>query len=240
MPESPAPRRLRSGLGAQAASPRLCPALAVPWRLPANVTAPLLTLYSVQSATAYDELVRTGTLTGDPAYADKDFVEAYAWMARMMAGRLETRGSGIVWSWARIRRRYLVDEARRSPGDVLLTLRVPRERVLVTPFDDWHMVLNRVLRVPARPGEPDAEWERRSAGVWDDWYERSSAYRELPMVRWPDDVRLQTESSWQSLFDPATWLPQDALQGTTHEVLTSDVVRAVRIASVPWLVGLAR
>ena len=55
-----------------------------------------------------------------------------------MAARLPTKGNAAVWFWAQIRRQELVELSKESPEEVLLTCRVPRERVLLSQFGDWH------------------------------------------------------------------------------------------------------
>jgi hypothetical protein len=64
-------------------------------------------------------------------------------MYGQMDARLPTFGDGAIWLWARIRRQELVELCGLAPGRVLLTCRVPRERVLLSHFGDWHAVLNR-------------------------------------------------------------------------------------------------
>lgn len=121
-------------------------------RIGYDVAADVLLLHTVQSAEAYEVLRVTGTLVADPQLACPDFAEAYDWMYRQMAARLPTTGEAALWLWARVRRDALVSDCRRSRGRVLLTCRVPRVRVLLSHFLDWHLVLNRTLNVPRVAG----------------------------------------------------------------------------------------
>lgn len=93
----------------------------------------------------------------------------------MMQERLPTNGDAALWLWARIRRDDLVLQCRRARGQVLLTYRIPRERVLlsgVTSQDD-HVHLDTVfgpvnLNLPTRIDvavDPGARDDRRPRTV---------------------------------------------------------------------------
>src|SRR5690606_2995627 len=75
----------------------------------------------------------------------KEFAESYEWMHGQMNARLPTTGEGIVWLWARISRRHLSESCRLGRDDVLLTVEIPRARVLLSDFEEWHTVLNKSL-----------------------------------------------------------------------------------------------
>ncbi|MGI5203879.1 DUF3841 domain-containing protein [Spirillospora sp. CA-108201] len=208
------------------------PEQAVPaGRVGYDLDADRLLLHTVQSAEAFEALLTRGTLTTDPDLAVKEFADAYDWIHRMMAARLPTSGEGALWFWARTRRRHLVDNCRRSRGQVLLTCRVPRERVLLSHFDEWHLVLNRARGMPRLPGESEddafARWEEAQDEF--DTRLRAAGVRDAPVRNWPTDLRNEIETSWESILDRAGYGPSECWQGTVHALHTTDVVEAVRI-----------
>jgi len=215
--------------------PEAIPELAVPpGRVGYDLGEERLLLHTVQAASAFDALTRTGALSPDPALADPDFADAYEWMHRQMGERLPTSGDGALWLWARTSREHLVSCCRRARGQVLLTCRVPRDRVLLSHFDGWHSVLNRALGVmPRMPGESEddalALWERASDELGARLV-RAGAHRAGPVRDWPADLRGEVERSWECIFDRANYGRHDVWQATVHALRAEDVVSAVRIA----------
>lgn len=119
----------------------------------------------------------------------------------------------------------MIEEARRTRGDVLLTVRVPKERVLLSDFDAWHSPLTRFPHVASKPGESFAEWETRFELAHNDWDSRVAPWRNTPNAEGPHDLRTELEHSWQGIFNlNSTWV-----QATVHELSLGHVVRAVRI-----------
>ncbi|WP_460662499.1 DUF3841 domain-containing protein [Kribbella swartbergensis] len=201
-------------------------------RMGYDLRADRLLLHTVQTAEAFDALLSTGSLIADPARAEQDFADAYEWMLRQMAARLPTHGESALWLWARIRRRDLVDLCRRSRGEVLLTCRVPRDRVLLSHFDDWHLVLMRALCVRSVPGESDEDYQRRWETTRDEFEARleAAAVKTAPVHDWPKDLRDEIERSWETIFDPSVYGRRAEWQATMHELCVNDVVEAVRLA----------
>lgn len=133
----------------------------LPGRIGYDLDADVLLLHTIQTAAALEELLTKGILWPDPALAESSWPDAYEWMCLMMAPRLPTSGEAALWLWARIGRVDLVGSCRRARGEVLLTCRVPRKRVLLSHFDEWHAVLNanvphpETRRVPMPYGSDD-------------------------------------------------------------------------------------
>lgn len=227
---SPARRAVRGHrLPAYAQLPSRPWFLAAPLRISADPRADVLTLHTVQSRAAYETLASEGVLVGDPSLGWAEFREAYDWMRRQMARRLPEPRDGILWLWPTATRKDIRRDARQARGEVLLTVRVARERVLLSHFSDWHIVLNRGLHVPQLPGETDEEWDARYTKMRDAFDARTAGYRSAPLSEWPDDTKIDVETSWEAIFDPATWRQKPPLQATMHELFPGDVVRAVRI-----------
>lgn len=227
------------GTAPTAARPRLRPYRelpARPWffapppRVVSDPGAEALTMYTIQAREAYETLVRDGVLVGDSVLGRPEFQEAYSWMLRETNLRLPGGPSGgLLWLWPTATRPRLRDDVKHARGEVLLTVRVERARVLLSEFLDWHAVLNRSLHVPALPGESDEEWEARWNLLDDDFTARAAPYRALPIDEWPGDLRTEMESSWEAIFDPATWRTPPVLQATMRDLRADDVIRAVRI-----------
>ena len=215
--------------------PEAAPERAVPpGRVGYDLDAGRLLLHTVQTAEAVDVLMRTGTLRPDPALEDADFADAYDWMCRQMRERLPTSGGGALWLWARTRRGHLVSCCQHARGKVLLTCRVPRDRVLLSHFNDWHSVLNRSLGWGSRlPGESEddafARWEEASDEL-DARLEGAGVHRYAPVRDWPTDLRAEVERSWECIFDRDNYGRYDVWQATVHVLYAEDVVEAVRIA----------
>lgn len=204
-----------------------------PGQLRFDLSAPNLLLYTIQTAEAFETLQRSGILVGDPTRADPDWSHVYPFMYDQMNERLSTSGHGALWLWGRTSRRYLVDHCRYCRGAVLLTCLVPRERVLLSHFDDWHLVLNCAPLVREAPGESEAETIAR----WDLEYAAIDAELAAVGLRrwdhsyraWPLGVRERLERSWQSIFDIEQYPAGDVVQATVHQLHQEQVVRAVRI-----------
>lgn len=114
----------------------------------------LLRIYTFQTATALDALRRTGVLscTREILKEHSEFIgtcatdpwkwNAYDWMAEQMLARLGmTVGTYPVWAW--IKKPSLTGkERRRNRGQFLITAIVPRKRLLISDYDQWHNCLN--------------------------------------------------------------------------------------------------
>lgn len=203
--------------------------IAAPRKIAPDVTTPTLTMYTFQDREAYDVLASEGVLVGDPRRGDLDFHKAYGWMMRQMTERLPGHEGGLVWLWQNPTRRWLRGLARRARGDVLLTVRVERQRILLHDYSAWHAVLNRGLLVPREPGEAQAGWDTRWADVSAAFEARSEPFSTRPLSDWPPGLREELEGSWGAIFDSDSWEPEFTLQATANEVKASDVIRAVRI-----------
>lgn len=208
------------------------PILAPPWRLRCDLDADPLTLYTVQSAEAADELFATGELRGRVETEDEVFADPYVWMSARMTELLGAHGEGdgMLWLWAKEKRSCLASALKADPpGSVLLTVSIARERVLLSDFGAWHSVLNRSLELPASPGESVDDWWSRAEPVLDEWHDRADEYRGQPLELWPSELREELERSWLPIVSPGPRATSTHVQATTRVIRRNDVVRAVRI-----------
>ena len=172
-----------------------------------------LILWSIQAASAWETLQRTGVLRVDPARVPKEFRRAYGWMAQQMRSRIGPPPEGVrypLWAWyqweGQRRRRDLrcSGYAPRGTPMVQLTVELPQAQVLLSEFDRWHTVLG-----GGYLAEDEADWERFSGS--------------------PGPV----EPSWERIFDLDRWMPgwdtpkeEQSVQATFWELRLEQVSRA--------------
>lgn len=208
-----------------------------PWRLVSPLGSRTLgdldrdpiRLWTTQSAEAYDVLVRSGVLAPDPALADPDFTDAYAWLQAEADRRLPTSGPGMLWLYARHERRYLPMLNARARGEVLLQVEMPREHVLLLSGGDWVCVLNSSLLVPLLPGESDDAWWPRAEPLVEDFHDRQAAAWRAGNAAGALVLQRELEDSWRSVFEREQWGRRGTVEAVVHAVHASQVVWARRI-----------
>lgn len=111
-------------------------------------------LWTIQPIEIWNLIQDTGTYQCDPAKCSMpEFVEAYQWLIRQMELRIGPRPDGVeypVWAWYMQNGKHKKPDLRSErwgygPGDedfVCIELEIPDEQVLLSVFDDWHVVLN--------------------------------------------------------------------------------------------------
>ncbi len=55
--------------------------------------------FTNQTIEVVNQLNKTGYLTGNAEFVDKDFLPAYKWMIEQMSKRLNHNGSYPIWVW---------------------------------------------------------------------------------------------------------------------------------------------
>jgi Domain of unknown function (DUF3841) len=197
-----------------------------PGRIGYDLRAPALLLHTFSTHEAFDGLRADGVLRADPARAEPDFAAAYAWLCEQYRRRIPG-GSGAphLWFWARTTRQHLVETARLNRGSVLLTCRVPAERILLSLFDEWHAVLNRFELGPY--DETEAEIDARI----EEWeaLDRAHGLDGVPVTEWPAHLRERMTRSWEHAFDVACSPRRCVVQGVTEALYAHAVVDAVLI-----------
>ncbi|MDG5497723.1 DUF3841 domain-containing protein [Niveispirillum sp. BGYR6] len=138
---------------------------------------PFVRVYSYQDEAVLERLKTQGFINGNHPHGF--MTGPYRWMRNQMAERLpDFSGDLPIWAWLRRWDRYKIK--RNTEKLVRITATVPVQRVLLSNFDSWHIVLN--LGYMA---ETEAE---------DDAFD---AAQHAPA----DKIRLCQES-WKRVFDP--------------------------------------
>ena len=104
-------------------------------------------LFSIQSLSAYRELVNTGRYVCDGTKSEyvlewAGFKEAYEWLSARMAERIGPPPEGViypVWAWPAAVEHFSND---LKPGQVKIEFEAPRDRILLSNFEGWHAVIN--------------------------------------------------------------------------------------------------
>lgn len=175
------------------------------------------TLWTIQHRNAYERLVETGVLqvNKDFFYCQKELIYAYDWMAEQMIARVGAPPPNVeypVWAWVqwegcRGRRdlRYAGYGARGTPM-VQIEFEADEKDMLLSDFDDWHLVLNRTYIA-------DSEKE------FDDFYGDLG-----------ENCQQEIEASWQKVFELGRYTPgwntppwQKSIQATLWEVCNYQV-----------------
>jgi len=155
-------------------------------------------LWTFQPASILEEIERTGTFRCDPDRSfnltkENSLKGQYAWLMDQMGKRIGPRPEGVsypVWAW------HTWDFERRCPDSdsgaflesrepkAALTLDLPEDRLVLTDFDAWQLVMNGNYVSDLISSE--ADFERTLS-----WLEGLSE----------EDLRKETELSWQRVFD---------------------------------------
>lgn len=151
----------------------------------------LVRIHTLQSDAGISAARQRGFFCGDRDAVETDwFLPAYEWMRDRMSERIpDFSGDLPVWAWARrpvIRRRR--DPSLRETRTRITAL-VPRHRILVSCFHDWHECLN---GMPITYSEE--EWNA---------YEKA-----FPIGDRCEEHRLFVQETWNRVFD--LHLPRDA------------------------------
>lgn len=162
-------------------------------------------LWTIQSEAAWNELNEHGELRGSIAYADRDFLPAYEWIAAQMAARIRPPDDGSslpIWGWQQCdgkRRRPDLRQSAHLPRGtrgVRIEIDISDDEVLLSDFELWHYVLN-YWYLPG--SECDAERFESTHG------------REVHSWRKPPTnpvVDRLIRASWERIFD-LEWFEQD-------------------------------
>lgn len=160
-----------------------------------------MTLWTIQSIEAWQVLKASRILSCNNQLIEKEFFEAYVWMAQQMEKRIPFPRPGNalpLWAW------YQWDGERRKRPDLRSSGHLPRgERgvriefqirddwVLLSDFDLWHYVLNYWYLPQSLADEELFEMKLAEHGL--SFYDT----KPLPDPTFHDAIR----QSWERIFD---------------------------------------
>jgi hypothetical protein len=149
-------------------------------------------IWSIQPESLYEQLKVEKVLHCNPAFTDEDFRQAYDWLTRQMAVCIGSPPEGVLypfWAWHTIDGLHQKPDLRRSEykayndNPVCLELEIPDNKVLLSDFDGWHMVLNNLYYLDYIDEE--------KADLEDAWLDS------LP----PGEQTSVKMKSWEKIFD---------------------------------------
>lgn len=108
------------------------------------------TFWTIQHIDKWKDFQKTGVLIADEKYAEPNFINAYKWIANQMSFRMvNTQNCGIhpIWAWYKYDEKFRPDLRRRGhlakgDGGVLIEFEESFDKVLLSDFMNWHLVLN--------------------------------------------------------------------------------------------------
>ncbi|MBQ9066230.1 MAG: DUF3841 domain-containing protein, partial [Clostridia bacterium] len=114
-----------------------------------------MTLWTVQPATALDEIRETGRFVCDRSRSfnltKPDHLDApYQWLIRQMEERIGPRPDGVeypIWGWHTWEFEHRAPDPdsaaflTRTEDKAFFTLELPEDQVVLTDFDAWHLIM---------------------------------------------------------------------------------------------------
>lgn len=180
-------------------------------------------LWTIQPERVYQTLLQSGQYICDPRQmAMPDLIPYYDWLAAEMTQRIGPPPDGVrypVWAWHTIdgkRSRPAIGHTRWGIGRgykmICLAIEVPDDRVLLSDFDSWSIILNDGL----------ITWTEQEDNALE------AHYRSLS----PENQHKMKRENWQRVFDTTllhnAWCSRGQTIQATFWVLTSDMIRDVK------------
>lgn len=146
---------------------------------------------------------------------------AYHWMAKQMRERLKIPVRRMITFpvWANIKKPDLRVERHHWNGKfVLIEFEMPENEVLLSDYDDWHLVLNHGYNGPMKEyNKFEAELKRNGL--------QFIAFEQLP---WK--YRIRIEKSWERIFEIKK---KSEVQATMWEIPLKNVKKVVAFNGKP-------
>jgi hypothetical protein len=102
-----------------------------------------ITLWTIQHEEAWKCFEKCGILKADGRRIWKEFVAPYRWMSGQMKKRLANcRCRYPIWAWCRKPDLRHSGYLPKGTQGICLEIRVPAQRVLLSDFGSWHLVLS--------------------------------------------------------------------------------------------------
>lgn len=187
-----------------------------------------MTLWTIQPEEVYRVLLQNGRYICDPNRVTiPDFFPYYDWLASEMTQRIGPPPEGVrypVWAWHTQDGKRTCPPLGRSQWGiggkkmVCLEIEVPHDRVLLSDFDSWSVILNDGL----------ISWSEEEDNALETLYRSLSPERQWEMKR----------ENWRRVFDirplDSQWFCRGQTIQATFWELTSNMVHDVRRFVVRW------
>lgn len=148
-----------------------------------------ITLFSIQGKVAYEEALKRGYWTGpeNPPYMEENqWTLAYDWMRDKMKERIPFfSGDRPMWCWLEIPDST---EEKGENSDCILTIRIPKRRVLLSDFELFHRALNHGIYC-----KTEKEFDLFTQRYPDHW----STYSEDKLEEYRNEIR----KTWDPILD---------------------------------------
>lgn len=130
-------------------------------------------LWTVHPYCVYELIQTKGFYRCEPSFSElldsDEFFTAYDWISKQMKSRIGNPPDGIkypVWAWHSVNGKHQRPDMRTVDMKVfkksaLMEIEIPDNQVLLTDFDDWHLVLNDCIYYKANsiPNLSSEEWD---------------------------------------------------------------------------------
>ena len=185
-------------------------------------------LWTIQPMEVWREIQDKGVYRCNPSLIPLDLDEEYKWLIRKMADRIGPPPEGVlypVWAWYKQNGKHRKPDLRSErwdygPGNedyTCIEIEIPDEKVLLSDFDVWHIILNHGLI--SETEEEDREQEKQFETL-------------------PEDKQIEYQNrNWERVFDISPinngWITRgDWIQATFWELKKEDVL-SVRFFRTP-------
>lgn len=204
-------------------------------------------LWTVQNEQVYQDVLDNGVYHVSPSRIifpenDDSYIvcnRAYRWLSEQMRSRVAETNANVqypIWAWFKHQGKAHGKPDMRESGHgekgehvVRLRLEIPKDRVLLSDYDDWHFALN-YWYLGINEADSDAfDEELKRHGI---------SFQELQTLATKDDdgmadIKERIENSWEKMFDVTRpvvdgwnfdWAMR-SIQATFWELRLSDITQ---------------
>jgi len=157
-------------------------------------------LWSIINQEQYDYIQKNGYLHSDGSKIWPDFKSPYKWLIGQMIKKIDPPPKNVtypIWAWAQwegeSRKKPDIRTLRHSCGNgtfYRIELEIPKERIVLSNFIDWHHVLNSSYLAFSE--------------IEDDKFDNRLMTKNLEYGNWdnyPNDIQNVITESWERIFD---------------------------------------
>ncbi len=191
-------------------------------------------IWTIQPRTVWDNLRKNKTLLVDPTHAsfngnsEPEMLAAYNWLCNQMALFDEKyKGNYPWWGYTHFLdlRRYRDFYYHHGTRSVRIELALATERVLLSSYSDWELVLVRNLIHTNDNGEYEYE-------EYDNWHDGLIESGKQTNNPYPEPWESQMLASWERIFEVDTRYRGHIIQANFEELRLKDVVQVTEFTSI--------